>query len=131
MCRAAETIAGKFFDYHVVYFRPTNPDRIHEGWFLRTKDWYDKKEKGLIPGKPISFHYWAVDGERFIGEFQLRTDFTKQVLTGIGNMGYAVRVSNWGKGYGSELLDRLYAEYITNPRYSNMYAPSIAARQFY
>ena len=92
------------FDHHVVYFVPTNPARIDDSWFAKTKEWYDKKELGQIPGQPIGFHYWAVDGEHFIGEFQLRTEFTEEIMTGIGNIGYAVRVSMQGKGYGTEIL---------------------------
>ena len=88
----------------LLYFRPTNPKSIDDDWFLRTKDWYDKKENGLIEGQPVSFHYWAIDKGKFIGEFQLRTEFTEKVLNDIGSIGYAVRVSEWGKGYGMEIL---------------------------
>ena len=94
----------ELYENHVTYFRPTNPDSIDDTWFLRTKPWYDKKEHGLLVGQPISFHYWAVDDGRFIGEFQLRTQFTDKVLLDIGSIGYAVRVSEWGKGYGTEIL---------------------------
>ena len=94
----------ELYDSNVVYFRPTNPDFIDENWFERTKEWYDKKEKGLVPGQSPSFHYWAVDGGRFIGEFQLRTEFTEKVMQDIGSVGYAVRTSEWGKGYGTEIL---------------------------
>ena len=86
------------------YFRPTPPDAIDETWFERTKPWYDKKEQGLLPGVARSCHYWAVDGDRFIGEFQCRTDFTEKVLFDIGSVGYAVRPSEWGKGYGTMIL---------------------------
>ena len=58
------------YDNHVIYFRPTNPKLIDNEWFSRTKDWYDKKESGQIQGQPISFHFWAVDDEKFIGEAQ-------------------------------------------------------------
>ena len=75
----------ELYDNKVVYFRPTNPDSIDDGWFFRTKSWYDKKEKGLIEGQPVSFHYWAIDDDRFIGEFQLRTGFTEKVMTEIGH----------------------------------------------
>ncbi|MDE5818627.1 MAG: GNAT family N-acetyltransferase [Lachnospiraceae bacterium] len=92
------------FDNNVIYFMPTNPLDIDDNWFLRTKAWYDKKESGLIEGQSASFHYWAVDDDKFVGEFQLRTEFTEQVMTGIGSIGYAVRVSEWGKGYGTEIL---------------------------
>lgn len=58
----------------------------------------------MIAGQPVGFHYWAVNEDKFIGEFQLRTELTEQVMTGIGSIGYAVRVSEWGKGYGTEIL---------------------------
>ena len=94
----------ELYDNHVVYFRPTNPDSIDDNWFFRTKPWYDRKEQCLLEGLSIGFHYWAVDNGRFIGEFQLRTQFTEKVMTDIGSIGYAVRVSEWGKGYGTEIL---------------------------
>ena len=68
------------YDNHVIYFRPTNPKLIDNEWFSRTKDWYDKKETGQIQGQPISFHFWAVDDKKFIGEFQLRTKLTPEVM---------------------------------------------------
>ena len=108
--RSPEYVSGyrdycrEFYDNHIVYFRPTHPDFIDEGWFDRTKSWYDKKEQGLLPGVARSYHYWAVDGDRFIGEFQCRTDFTEKVLFDIGSVGYAVRPSEWGKGYGTMIL---------------------------
>ncbi len=94
----------EFYENNILWFRPTNPDRIDDNWFERTADWYAKKELGLVPGCPKGFHYWAVDGDRFIGEFQLRTELTDEVMTGIGSVGYSVRVSEQGKGYGKEIL---------------------------
>lgn len=108
--RCPEYVAGykefcqELYDHNIVYFRPTRPESIDEGWFSRTKDWYEKKEQGLIEGQSPSLHYWAVDGDKFIGEFQLRTEFTEKVLTDIGSIGYGVRVSQWGKGYGTEII---------------------------
>lgn len=94
----------ELYGSHLPYFRPTDPSRIDDSWFARTKDWYDKKETGQIPGQPVSFHFWAVDGEKFIGEFQLRTELTPEVMSGIGSIGYAVRTSEQGRGYGTEIL---------------------------
>lgn len=94
----------EFWNHDIRYFRPTNPELIDETWFERTKIWYDKKELGLIPGQPVSFHYWAVDGENFVGEFQLRTELSEEVMTGIGSIGYSVRITEQGKGYGTEIL---------------------------
>ena len=88
----------------VTYFRPTPPETIDEDWFARTKSWYDQKEQGLIGDHARSLHYWAVDGDRFIGEFQCRLDFTEKVLNDIGSVGYAVRPSQWGKGYGTAIM---------------------------
>ena len=94
----------EFYDHNILTFRPTNPNRIDETWFEKTFDWYAKKEQGLIPDCPKGFHYWAVDGDRFIGEFQLRTELTDEVMAGIGSIGYSVRVIEQGKGYGKEIL---------------------------
>ena len=58
----------------------------------------------MIDGRSRSVHYWAIDGDRFIGEFQLRLDLTEEVISNIGSIGYAVRVSEWGRGFGSEIL---------------------------
>ena len=94
------------YDHNIVFFRPSNPKCLVGDWFMSTKDWYDRKEKGLVEGQPISFHYWAVDDGRFIGEFQLRTEFPPKVMLDIGSIGYAVRVSEWNKGYGTQILRR-------------------------
>ena len=59
----------ELYDHNVVFFRPSNPKYLEDDWFERTKDWYEQKEKGLVEGQPVSFHYWAVDDGRFIGEF--------------------------------------------------------------
>ena len=75
----------ELYDHNVVFFRPSNPKYLEDDWFERTKDWYEQKEKGLVEGQPVSFHYWAVDDGRFIGEFQLRTEFPPKVPDQTGN----------------------------------------------
>ena len=108
--RCPEYVAGykeycqELYDHNVIFFKPTNPKSIDDDWFSRTKAWYEMKERGLVEGAPTSFHYWAIDNGRFIGEFQLRTDFSEKVMMEIGSIGYAVKVSEQGKGYGSEIL---------------------------
>ncbi len=37
------------FGHNVIYFRPVNPELIDDGWFERTKEWYD-----IYVGKAIS-----------------------------------------------------------------------------
>ena len=108
--RCPEYVAGykeycqELYDHNVIFFKPTNPKSIDDDWFSRTKAWYEMKERGLVEGATTSFHYWAIDNGRFIGEFQLRTDFSEKVMMEIGSIGYAVKVSEQGKGYGSEIL---------------------------
>ena len=86
--RCPEYVSGykaycqELYDNNVIYFRPTDPKLIDYEWFSRTKGFYDKKETGEI--QPKSFHFWAVDGGKFIGEFQLRTEFPPKVMTGYG-----------------------------------------------
>jgi predicted acetyltransferase len=94
----------EFYDHHILTFIPTNPKKIDENWFERTAEWYAKKEQGKVDGYARSFHYWAVDQDKFIGEFQLRPDLNDELMAGIGSIGYSVRVSEWGKGYGKEIL---------------------------
>ena len=96
----------ELYDNNVIYFRPTNPKNIDDEWFDRTKSWYDRKKQGLLEGQPISFRYWAIDDGKFIGEFQLRTEFPERVMLDIGSIGYAVRVSEQGRGYGKAILRR-------------------------
>ena len=99
-----KTYCREFHEHNIVFFRPTNPEYLDEDWFSRTKSWYDLKERGLVEGQPAGFHYWAVDDGRFIGEFQLRTEFSPKVMLDIGSVGYAVSVSEWNKGYGTQIL---------------------------
>ena len=76
----------EFYDNNIFWFQPTNPKRIDENWFERTFDWYDKKEQGKIPDYPKSLHYWAVDEDMFIGEFQLRPELTEEVMIKYGSI---------------------------------------------
>lgn len=94
----------EFYDNNILTFRPTNPKYIDEDWFERTARFYEQMEQGTCPGSPKSLHYWAVDGDRFIGEFQLRPELTDDLMKGIGSIGCSVRVSEWGKGFGTEIL---------------------------
>lgn len=108
--RCPEYVSGykeycqEMYDSNIIYFKPTNPNNIDDEWFERTKPLYDKKEEGRLEGYPKGFHYWAIDNGKFIGEFQLRTEFSEKVMLDIGSIGYAVRVSEQGKGYGKEIL---------------------------
>lgn len=94
----------EYYDQNIVSFKPTNPKNIDDDWFENSIEWYSKKEQGLILGQPKSIHYWAVDEEKFIGEFQLRPELDDNLMKSIGSIGYSVRTTEWGKGYGKEIL---------------------------
>lgn len=94
----------EFYDNKVVTFVPTNPARIDDTWFERTAEWYARKERESFDGNQKGVHFWAVDESRFIGEFQLRLELNDEIMIGIGSIGYSVRLAEWGKGYGNEIL---------------------------
>lgn len=60
----------------------------------------------MIDGQPRSINLWAIDDTKFIGEFQLRPELTEEIMTTIGSIGYSVRVTEQGKGYGKLILEK-------------------------
>ena len=59
--------------------------------------------KGYVP----STSFWLVDDEsqRFIGEINIRHSLTERLLRYGGHIGYAVRLGEWNKGYGTRMLE--------------------------
>lgn len=57
-----------------------------------------------MPDYPKSIHDWVVDGDQFIGGFQLWPELTDEVMVKYGSIGYSVRSTQQGKGYGKEIL---------------------------
>lgn len=110
--RSEEFLSGykaycqEFFDHNITTFKPMNPDHVSVKWFRDSFSWYQKKEHGLIKGHSASIHLWAVHDSKFIGEFQLRTELTDEVMNSIGSIGYSVRCSEQGKGYGKQILGK-------------------------
>lgn len=94
----------EFYDNKIITFVPTNPSRIDDTWFERTAEWYSRKERESFDGNQKGVHFWAIDNGKFIGEFQLRLELNDEIMFGIGSIGYSVRISEWGKGYGNEIL---------------------------
>lgn len=48
--------------------------------------------------------YWLVDGDEFIGRVNIRHQLTPHLEQIGGHIGYDIRPSKWGKGYGSSIL---------------------------
>lgn len=65
-----------------------------------------KREMGidLPPGWVRATTFWAVDGGKFIGEVSIRHELTPALLNFGGNIGYEVRHSCSGMGYGTKIL---------------------------
>lgn len=63
-------------------------------------------ERNLKPDRVGSDSYWMVDDEKdyFIGEVHIRHRLNDALRMIGGHIGYAIRYSEWGKGYGTEML---------------------------
>lgn len=63
-------------------------------------------ERNLKPDRVGSAYYWLVDDEKsfFIGEITIRYRLNDALLIRGGHIGYVVRCSQWGKGYGTLML---------------------------
>lgn len=65
-----------------------------------------RHERNLKPDRVGSDYYWLVDdGDAFfIGEITIRHRLNDALLIRGGHIGYVVRCSQWGKGYGTLML---------------------------
>ena len=62
--------------------------------------------RNLKPDRVPSDCYWLVDEERgyFVGEIHIRHRLNEALSLCGGHIGYVVRCSEWGKGYGTKML---------------------------
>ncbi len=65
-----------------------------------------RRAEDLLAHQVGADYYWLVDDEerRFIGEISIRHKMTPVLLRIGGQVGYGVRPSEWGKGYGTMML---------------------------
>jgi len=68
---------------------------------------WDRTGKNLEKGMVQQTTYWAVVGDRVVGRISFRHTLTKNLRMHGGNIGYAVRPSQRGKGYATEMLRQL------------------------
>ena len=68
----------------------------------KTKDHRDKTK--LKPNRVVSYDYFAIDDNRFIGVIHIRTELTPTLLSIGGHIGYGINPKYWRQGYGTELL---------------------------
>lgn len=64
----------------------------------------------LPPGYVRQQIYWLYDGERPVGYGKLRFSLTEALREHGGHIGYVIRPSERGKGYGSRMLKELLIE---------------------
>ena len=58
----------------------------------------------LKPNRVLSYDYFAVDGDKFIGIIHIRNELTPFLLSYGGHIGYGINPKYWRQGYGTELL---------------------------
>lgn len=63
-------------------------------------------ERNLPPDRVGCHYYWLVDEERdyFIGEVSIRHRLNDALRLIGGNVGYCIRMGEWGKGYATKML---------------------------
>lgn len=93
------------YDNNITDWIPVEPDNF-ENWKCYALQLFEMLESGIgLPeGTPRMITYWCVEGDKFIGEFQIRPYLTEDEAKEIGHIGYAVRYSMWKKGCGSKIL---------------------------
>ena len=106
-CRAYLASYAEAFDEYEHYTRPAgNPfSNPHEGDLLaRMEDF--RNERNLPEGWVGATTLWLVDDEsgRFLGEIDVRHGLTPSLERYGGHIGYAIRLGEWGKGYGTRML---------------------------
>jgi len=65
-----------------------------------------RNARDLPAGYVGSTTFWLVDDEqqRFLGQIDIRHSLTERLLHYGGHIGYAVRLGEWNKGYGTLML---------------------------
>jgi predicted acetyltransferase len=77
-----------------------------EGHFEEFLNELDNREKGvnLPEGYVPSSTFWLIDDGEYIGRVSIRHKLTDELTRHGGNIGYAIRLSQRGLGYGNEIL---------------------------
>ena len=77
-----------------------NPDEIDV-----VQKYKDSRDKLKIPeGKVVSYNYFLVDEDEFLGVIHIRMELNEALLRYAGNIGYGINPKYWNQGYGNILL---------------------------
>ena len=77
-----------------------NPDEVNI--IQKCKESRDKDK--LKPGYVLSYNYFIVYDDKFIGKINIRLGLTDRLLQYGGNIGYGINPKYWNKGYGTIAL---------------------------
>ena len=94
-------------EYDVFHGESPTAERIHT---LLMKFENESRGIGLPEGWVPSSVFWLVDEGEYIGAGNIRHTLTEPLEKFGGHIGYEIRPSEWGKGYGTLLLKLLLRE---------------------
>ena len=98
---------------HVEVFELYDPEKSSaDEWKEGILDTYDRWRRGvgLKKGQVPMSTFWLVEDGEFIGSGDIRHRLTYKLRLMGGHIGYTIRPSRWGRGYGTLLLRLLLAE---------------------
>lgn len=88
---------GKMKEHDIMFVDPDKEDVI--------KKLYDHRDSSkLKEGYVLSYDYFLVDKQNFLGRISIRLDLTEKLLKFGGNIGYGINPKFWNRGYGNEIL---------------------------
>lgn len=85
-------------------FRPNSQALFRDPNSIIEKSMNDELGINLKPGWVPSTTLWLVDKDVFIGEISIRHELTPSLLKYGGHIGYEIRYSESGKGFGTNML---------------------------
>ncbi len=68
---------------------------------------WDRAGKNLEKGVVQQTNYWAIVNDQVVGKISFRHKLNKSLRSQGGHIGYHIRPSKQGKGYGTEMLKQL------------------------
>lgn len=70
------------------------------------KKYYNYRNNiGLAENRVPQTTYWLIDKGEFIGEISIRHRLNDALKIYGGHIGYGIRFSKWGQGYGTKMLE--------------------------
>lgn len=101
----------EFKERNVSTYRLHDPDLYEEWRHDLVRKCIDQSQGlHLPPGYVPASTFWLAEGDQFIGTGNIRHCLTESLERFGGHIGYAIRVSRWGRGYGTLQLQLLLRE---------------------